>query len=84
MKINLINIGNSKGIRIPQAIIKQYNITESMEMVMMEEGFMLKPIEKEGIDWEKAFIKGEEISLNPNETIWLDQQNSFDKEEWTW
>ena len=45
MKINLINIGNSKGIRIPQAIIKQYNITESMEMVMMEEGFMLKPIE---------------------------------------
>jgi antitoxin MazE len=57
MKINLINIGNSKGIRIPQAIIKQYNITESMEMVMMEEGFMLKPIEKEGIDWEKEFQK---------------------------
>ena len=84
MKINLINIGNSKGIRIPQAIIKQYNITESMEMVMMEEGFMLKPIEKEGIDWEKAFKKAEEISLTRNETIWLDQQNSFDKEEWTW
>jgi len=84
MKINLINIGNSKGIRIPQAIIKQYNITESMEMVMMEEGFMLKPIEKEGIDWEKAFKKAEEISLTPNETIWLVQQNSFDKEEWTW
>jgi antitoxin MazE len=57
MKINLINIGNSKGIRIPQAIIKQYNITESMEMVMMEEGFMLKPIKKEGIDWEKGFQK---------------------------
>jgi antitoxin MazE len=57
MIINLINIGNSKGIRIPQAIIKQYNITESMEMVMMEEGFMLKPIEKEGIDWEKEFQK---------------------------
>ena len=55
-----------------------------MEMVMMEEGFMLKPIEKEGIDWEKAFKKDEEISLTPNETIWLDQQNSFDKEEWTW
>ena len=57
MKINLITIGNSKGIRIPQAIIKQYNITESMEMVMMEEGIMLKPIEKEGIDWEKEFQK---------------------------
>jgi antitoxin MazE len=84
MKINLITIGNSKGIRIPQAIIKQYNITESMEMVMMEEGFMLKPIEKEGIDWEKAFKKAEKIALTPNENIWLDHQNSFDKEEWTW
>ena len=50
----LIAIGNSKGIRIPQPIIKQANLENSeIEFVVTQEGLLLKPIKKTRAEWRK-------------------------------
>jgi len=50
----LITIGNSKGIRIPQPIIKQANLENSeIEFVVTQEGLLLKPIKNRRAKWRK-------------------------------
>ncbi|BCD61632.1 antitoxin MazE [Nitratiruptor sp. YY08-26] len=51
----LIKIGNSKGIRIPQPIIKQANLENAeIEFVVTKEGLLLKPIkQKNRLNWKE-------------------------------
>lgn len=43
----LISIGNSQGIRIPKPIIKQAHLENTqLEFVVVEDGLLIKPIEK--------------------------------------
>ena len=43
----LIQIGNSKGVRIPKAILEQTRLAEGeIEFVVTKEGLLLKPLEK--------------------------------------
>ena len=43
----LIAIGNSQGIRIPKTIIKQAHFENAqLEFVVVEDGLLIKPIEK--------------------------------------
>lgn len=55
MEIPVINIGNSKGIRIPKAILEQYNITDSIEMILEKGKIILKPKSVPRKGWEKSF-----------------------------
>lgn len=40
MEVALIKIGNSKGIRLPKAILEKYNILDKIEMTL-EEGYII-------------------------------------------
>ena len=55
MKAKLVNIGKSKGLILPQAILDKYKITDSVEMVFGNEGLILKPNNTPRKGWEKAF-----------------------------
>lgn len=44
MKINLISIGNSKGIRIPSSVIKQCGLGNELEMRVENGVIMLAPV----------------------------------------
>jgi antitoxin MazE len=57
MELSVINIGNSKGIRLSKTILEKYNIHDKIE-VILEKGFIvLKPKTEPRKDWEKAFQK---------------------------
>ena len=57
MELSVINIGNSKGIRLSKTILKKYNIHDKIE-VILEKGFIvLRPKTEPRKDWEKAFQK---------------------------
>jgi antitoxin MazE len=57
MEITVIQIGNSKGIRLNKTILEKYNITDSVELIL-EKGFMiLKPKNTPRKGWEKSFKK---------------------------
>ena len=57
MELAVINIGNSKGIRLSKTILEKYNIQDKIE-VILEKGFIvLKPKAEPRKNWEKAFSK---------------------------
>lgn len=44
MILKVIDIGNSKGIRLPKALIKNYSIEKEIKVELNEDGILLKPI----------------------------------------
>ena len=57
MELSIINIGNSKGIRLSKTILEKYNISDKIEIIL-EKGFIiLKPKSEPRKNWEKAFEK---------------------------
>jgi len=55
MEIPVINIGNSKGIRLSKAILEQYNISDTLELILEKGRIILKPTSTPRKGWEKAF-----------------------------
>ena len=55
MKIPVIKIGNSKGIRLSKTILKKYEISDEVELILEEETILLKPVTKSRKDWDQKF-----------------------------
>ncbi|MBW7870122.1 MAG: AbrB/MazE/SpoVT family DNA-binding domain-containing protein [Flavobacteriia bacterium] len=55
MELPVINIGNSKGIRIPKAILEQYQISDTIELILEKGRIILKPKSKPRKGWAKSF-----------------------------
>ena len=46
MQSTLIQIGNSKGVRLPASLIKQYELKEAIEITPTAEGILIQPAQK--------------------------------------
>lgn len=57
MELAVINIGNSKGIRLSKTILQKYNISDKIELILEEEYIILKPKTEPRKGWDKAFKK---------------------------
>ncbi|GAG28945.1 unnamed protein product, partial [marine sediment metagenome] len=58
MKATIIPIGNSKGIRIPKAILEQCHIEKDVFLEIKGENIIIKPVKKQSRKcWEKYFKK---------------------------
>jgi len=55
MEVSIIQIGNSKGIRLAKTILEKYEITDSVELILKDEFLILKPVKKVREGWEEAF-----------------------------
>ncbi len=84
MRIKLIPIGNSKGIRLPSAVIRQFNLEDEIELVTTKDGIWLKPSYKNREHWTSQFKK--EVSAEPTSenNEWIEIPNDFDENEWEW
>ena len=77
----LIQIGNSKGLRIPKTLIAKYNLSDELELIETKQGILIQPKRSVRHNW-KELIKaaGEDNSIDEPQNI----QSDFDKDEWTW
>lgn len=57
MEISVIQIGNSKGFRLPKTILERYQITDKVEMILEKGQIILRPISEPRKGWDKAFKK---------------------------
>lgn len=85
MKTKLIRIGNSKGIRIPKAVIEQSELTDEVEMIVRDHEILLRSVSGPRQGWEKAF----RAMAHNNDDELLDIGSStpdseWDESEWTW
>jgi len=57
MDISVIHIGNSKGIRLSKTLLKEYNITDKVELILEKGYLLLKPKREPRKGWEESFKK---------------------------
>lgn len=53
MRVKLIKIGNSMGIRLPQPVIKECSFEGELELVVRQGGVVLTPIMKRRQGWKE-------------------------------
>ncbi len=57
MEISIIQIGNSKGLRLSKTILERYHITDKVEMILEKGQIILRPLSEPRKNWDKAFKK---------------------------
>lgn len=55
MRIPIVPIGNSKGIRLSKTIIEKYDLKDAVELILDEEYIIIKPVVNPRNNWEQAF-----------------------------
>ena len=83
MKVELVRIGNSRGIRIPKPLIEQCGFGDTVDLRVEQDCLVIAPDRPLRQGWEKAFQTAEptaEDRLLPDTM----PANEFDGEEWQW
>ncbi|NBF39447.1 MAG: AbrB/MazE/SpoVT family DNA-binding domain-containing protein [Spirochaetes bacterium] len=82
MEISVIRIGNSKGIRLPKAVLQQFSIDDKLEMEVHEEEIVLRPLKKNPREgWREAF---EYMHEGGEDTDLLGEFEETEEIEWEW
>jgi antitoxin component of MazEF toxin-antitoxin module len=84
MKTSLIQIGSSKGIRIPDSLVEKYQLRGDIELIPSKNGLLIRSSSKPRLGWEDAFKKSAEREKESDSSQWQSFSNTFDKEEWSW
>jgi len=83
----LIKIGNSQGIRLPKAIIKQAHLESvNLEFEVVENGLLIKPVNNVAKEMWKENIKSV-LLANKNKTdeaFLVDLLNDSDLDDYEW
>jgi len=83
MKLLLVQIGNSWGIRIPKALLQQCKFKKSVMVTIVNGNLVLSADNDPREGWGDAFKK---MAAAGDDQL-LDQdivQSTFDKDEWEW
>lgn len=80
MDLSIINIGNSKGIRLSKTILEKYNIQDKIELILEKGYIILKPKAEPRKGWEESF---EAMHKNGDDELLMDDVFlDEDFEEW--
>jgi antitoxin MazE len=77
MQVSVIQVGNSKGIRLSKTLLDKYQITNKVELVLENDYIMLKPVAEPRKNWEEAFA---EMHRNGDDKLLID--SVFEGENW--
>ena len=84
MKIPLIWIGNSRGIRIPKAFLEQCQLRDTVELELRDDHLIIRPTIQPRSGWDDAFRRMHEHQ----DDVLVDQDAPFaaewDTAEWEW
>ena len=77
MQVSVVQIGNSKGIRLSKALLEKYHIVDKLELVLENDYIILKPVAEPRKNWEEAFA---EMHRNGDDKLLID--SVFENENW--
>lgn len=80
MELSIIQIGNSKGLRLSKTLIEKYNIKDKVELILEKGYLILKPISSPRKGWEKEF---KEMNENgDDQLLFNDVFENENSDEW--
>jgi antitoxin MazE len=83
MKVELVRIGNSRGIRIPKPLIDQCGFGDAVELHAEHERLFITRSRRARQGWKEAFAAAGSSAHDPLPLRSL-PPNEFDAEEWRW
>jgi antitoxin MazE len=82
MLVSIVAIGNSKGIRLPKAILEQLHIVDQVELEVENQQIILKPVDRTPRSgWEESF-KG--MASNQDDRALLPENFESKEFDWEW
>jgi len=83
MRLELVRIGNSWGIRIPKVLLKKCGFEEFVDVHVEQGRLIIGPSRPPRAGWSEAF---QSVSNAPDDLLLLESAtvNAYDHEEWTW
>ena len=84
MKISVVRIGNSRGIRIPKTLLEQCRLGNTVELEVQRDRLVIRPAAKPRNGWDEAF---RQMAQQGNDAL-LDKDSlsptQWDRTEWEW
>ena len=82
MVINIVKIGNSKGIRLPKTILNQCEIDKKVDLEIEGKNIVIKPIiKKPRENWDEHFQK---MNNNNDDKLIIDDNIDLKMDNWEW
>lgn len=69
MQISIVQIGNSKGIRLSKTLLEKYQISDKLELLQEDDHMILKPVVNSRDGWEASFA---EMHKNGDDKLLID------------
>jgi len=82
MKSQIIQIGNSQGIRLPKILLEESKITGDVDLELHPDGILIRNSQKPRAGWDvafKAMVENEDDEVPDG-----DPPTHFEKKEWQW
>ena len=84
MKARVVRIGNSRGIRIPKAVIEQCHLHGAVDLEVQQGQLVIRSRSRPRAGWDEAFRQmhrqGDDQLLDREST----SASTWDRKEWTW
>lgn len=84
IKVKIIRIGNSKGIRLSKSLIEQYDMKDEVILEAKKDSIVIRPVDTPRADWDKSFeemrLKGDDILLDEGTEL----VSEWEHTEWQW
>ena len=82
MLVSVIPIGNSKGIRLPKAILEQLNIQDTLDLEIEDKHLVLKPIARKPREGWAGALK--EMTAIHEDVLIIPDTGDAEVFEWEW
>ena len=82
MHVNLVQIGNSKGIRLPRAVLEALNVEKELDIEVKDQILIVKPVHngpRKG--WEE---KLKTMQKRGEDKLLIDDMMDADSKDWEW
>ncbi len=82
MKARLINIGNSRGVRLPKPLIEQAGLVDVVDLEVHEGRIVIAPARQPREGWAEAATR---LASEPSHGLLDDPgPTRFDEDQWQW
>lgn len=84
MRTNVVQVGNSRGIRIPKVMLEQAGLKDEVDLEVRDKQIVIRAVKKPRHDWDTKFrIMAERGDDKPIDSE-VTGLTSWDEENWQW